>query len=246
MNSSASGSRNQKGDRTRRSWTIREDDFLLVTIHELVAHGWKADNGFRGGYLGKLEEAMNTQFPGCGIKGTPHIVSKLAAWKKDYNSLNNILKRSGMGFNDHGNFRIDCDDDQWDQIAKADKHARNMRDKSWPRFEIWKEIFGKDRANGDGSELIMDVVNGLYSNEKQASNGDDEDINLSALRTSLQMTHCLILSLTLMLLKGATRPPKTHMSHMQTRKKQPGTKQLMDCWICLAKCMRTPVSGFKA
>lgn len=123
MNSGASGSRNQKGDRTRHSWTIREDDFLLVTIHDLVTRGWKADNGFRSGYLGKLEEAMATQFPGCGIKGTPHIVSRLTAWKRDYNSLCSILNRSGVGFNDHGNFKIDCDDDQWDQIVKVRSNA---------------------------------------------------------------------------------------------------------------------------
>lgn len=54
-----------------------------------------------------------------------------------------------------------------------------MRDKSWPQFEAWKEIFGKDRANGASAEVILDAVNDLYSNEKQGSNGDDEDINLS-------------------------------------------------------------------
>ncbi|KAG6403484.1 hypothetical protein SASPL_135707 [Salvia splendens] len=132
------------------------DDFLLVTLHDLVTHGWKSNNDFRASYLGKLEDAMAIQFPGCKIKGTPHIVSRLIAWKKDYNSLCSILQRNGK------------------------QNARFMLDKSWPQFEAWKDIFGKDRANGSNAEVIMDVVNGLYSNEKQGSNRKDEDINLSA------------------------------------------------------------------
>ncbi|KAL1569476.1 hypothetical protein AAHA92_00951 [Salvia divinorum] len=179
LNSSLDGGSKQKGDRTRRSWTEREEDFLLVKLHDLVIRGWKSDNGFRAGYLGKLEEAMGIQFPASRIKGTPHIVSRITAWKKTYNSLVGILQRSGVGFNNHGDFKIDCDDDQWDQIVKADKNARFMRDKSWPQWEAWKEVFGKGRANGSTSEVIMQAVNGLYSQEKQASTGEDEDNNLS-------------------------------------------------------------------
>ncbi|KAL1553678.1 hypothetical protein AAHA92_14326 [Salvia divinorum] len=38
----------------------------------------------------------------------------------------------GVGFNEMGDFKIDCDDEQWSQIVKADPHARHMRSKSWP------------------------------------------------------------------------------------------------------------------
>ncbi|KAL1564642.1 hypothetical protein AAHA92_06958 [Salvia divinorum] len=40
---------------------------------------------------------------------------------------------------------IDCDDDQWSQIVQKDGNARYMRNKSWPHWEAWKEIYGKDR-----------------------------------------------------------------------------------------------------
>lgn len=62
----------------RRVRTEDEEGVLLVNLKHLVAEGRKSDNGFRPGYINKLEEAMNQAFPGSNIKGAPHIVSKLS------------------------------------------------------------------------------------------------------------------------------------------------------------------------
>lgn len=75
----------------RRSWTDREEAVLMVAMKELVARGWKSDNGFRGGYLSKVEEWMQKEFPRMDLKANPHIQSKLTAVKKCYNSLVKIL-----------------------------------------------------------------------------------------------------------------------------------------------------------
>ena len=37
-----------------------------------------------------------------------------------------------------------------------------MRNKSWPQFEEWKEIFGKDRADGEKSVDLGDSVQTIY------------------------------------------------------------------------------------
>ncbi|KAG6407634.1 hypothetical protein SASPL_130630 [Salvia splendens] len=58
-------SRRRKTYRTRLSWSDREEDILVVSLKDLSTHGWKSDNGFRAGYLGKLEEALR------GIVPTP-------------------------------------------------------------------------------------------------------------------------------------------------------------------------------
>ncbi|KAG6427911.1 hypothetical protein SASPL_112158 [Salvia splendens] len=142
----------------RRSWSGREEAVLMVAMKDLVAHGWKSDNGFRGGYLNKVEEWMQKEFPITDLKANPHIQSKLTAVKKSYNSLAKILDRSGVEFNVHGDFKIDCDDDQWDQIVKQDSNARRMRTRSWPYWEDWKVIFGKDRANGGHAEWVVDAA----------------------------------------------------------------------------------------
>ncbi|KAG6430918.1 hypothetical protein SASPL_108992 [Salvia splendens] len=107
-----------KIDRTHRSWSPREVEVLLSTMKGLVVTGWKADNGFCGGYLSRITEALKREFPRTDLKTSPHITSKISQWKKSYTSLCGILGRSGVGFNLHNDYKIDCDDDQWEQIIK--------------------------------------------------------------------------------------------------------------------------------
>ncbi|XP_042026836.1 uncharacterized protein LOC121773990 isoform X2 [Salvia splendens] len=117
------------GDRSRRMWTPCEEEILASCLVELVACGWKSDNGFRADYLQKIEDSIRIEFPNTDIQGTPHVTSKISAWKKSYDILRNILARTRVGFNHDGTHKIDCDDEQW---AQADKNARGMRTKSWP------------------------------------------------------------------------------------------------------------------
>lgn len=109
----------RKGDRSRRIWTEREEEILAASLVELVARGWKSDNGFRSGYLAKIEDNIRAEFPKTDIKGQPHIVSKMSAWKKNYISLRSILSRSGVGFNADGDYKIDINDDQWEQVVRV-------------------------------------------------------------------------------------------------------------------------------
>ncbi|KAG6434257.1 hypothetical protein SASPL_105881 [Salvia splendens] len=74
-------------DRPRRSWPDREEIMLISALKELVARGWKSDNGFRGGYAQKIEEWLKNEFPTTDLEATPHIQSKITNWKKTYYSL---------------------------------------------------------------------------------------------------------------------------------------------------------------
>ncbi|XP_057801016.1 uncharacterized protein LOC131016339 isoform X2 [Salvia miltiorrhiza] len=124
-----------KADKTRRSWSLKEEETLISSLKELVANGWKSDNGFRGGYLNKLEESMRRAFLGTDLKGNPHINSKICAWKKNYNSLSLMMGISGAGFNVHGNHMVDLTNEQYELVLKKDQNAKGMRYKSWPLFE---------------------------------------------------------------------------------------------------------------
>ncbi|KAL1566834.1 hypothetical protein AAHA92_02391 [Salvia divinorum] len=169
----------RKGDRSRRMWTIREEEILAATLLELVARGWKSDNGFRAGYLQKIEDSIRKEFPNSDLKGTPHITSKISAWKKSYGSLRGILGRSGVGFNTDGDHKIDCDDEQWEQIVQADRHPRFMRPKSWPFWETWKCIFGKDRESGGGAEDVALVADKLRAQQAVGSQCNENDYHPS-------------------------------------------------------------------
>ncbi|KAG6416273.1 hypothetical protein SASPL_123699 [Salvia splendens] len=142
---------------------------------ELLAQGWKSDNGFRTGYLGKIEDSLRKEFPNTDLKGTPHITSRISAWKKSYTSLTKILGRSGVGFNSDGQYMIECDDDQLEAIVQADKDAKFMRGKSCPLWETWKAIFGKDHASGAGAEQVADAVHRLRGNGPSSSEVNEND-----------------------------------------------------------------------
>lgn len=47
--------RGKKTEKSRRVWTPKEEETLVAAMKEIIAQGWKSDNGFRAGYLNKLE-----------------------------------------------------------------------------------------------------------------------------------------------------------------------------------------------
>lgn len=106
-----------KGDRSRCCWSAREEAALLSALKELNANRWKADNGCRAGYLTRLAETIRRDIPTTDILPHPHVYSKLSTWKRNYSSLVAMLNRSGVGFNEHGDFKIDCSDEQWAHIV---------------------------------------------------------------------------------------------------------------------------------
>ena len=47
---------------------------------------------------------------------------------------------------------------------QKDKNAKYMRNKSWPQYEDWKEVFGNDRADGDRRVDVGDAAGTIYPN----------------------------------------------------------------------------------
>uniref|UniRef100_A0A803NQW5 Myb/SANT-like domain-containing protein n=1 Tax=Cannabis sativa TaxID=3483 RepID=A0A803NQW5_CANSA len=115
--------------------TTIEDSKLVECLLELVNSGrWKADNGtFKPGYLQQLERWMNEKVPHCRLKGQPHIESRIKILKKQFNAISDMLKQaSGFG---------------WNEDLKVIQNARGLRSKTFPHYDDFVAIFGKDRAN---------------------------------------------------------------------------------------------------
>ena len=113
------GRRSVKSDRSRCCWSVREEEILIAIMKKLTTAGWKSDNGFRAGYLVRCREVIKREFSKTDICVQPHIYSKVSTWKKNYSSLLNIINRSGVGFNSDGDYKIECDDEQWSQIGQV-------------------------------------------------------------------------------------------------------------------------------
>ncbi|KAL8492118.1 hypothetical protein ACS0TY_023662 [Phlomoides rotata] len=120
----ASGAR--KTNKTRRVWSAREEQVLLAALKDLVAHGWKSDNGFRTGYLVRCENAMKVAFPNTDLLATPHITSKITSWKKYYGNIV-TAESSGVGFNTTTG-ELDCTDEQWDATVRVRLILRDKDD----------------------------------------------------------------------------------------------------------------------
>ena len=68
---------------TKFQWTPEEDDKLVKCLLELASDvKWKANNGFKPGFIAKLKELMEKKLSGCGIKASPHIKSRYKTLRK--------------------------------------------------------------------------------------------------------------------------------------------------------------------
>ncbi|KAL8530466.1 hypothetical protein ACS0TY_007490 [Phlomoides rotata] len=147
----------KKTDRNRRAWTLVEEIVFIGLMKDLVANGWKMENGFKPGYLLKLEAGMLKSLSGTDNRASPHITSRITIWKKihvsmNIDDMNTILNNVLL-------------------ILKADPNTTNMCFKTWPLYDDWNEIFGMDRVNDRAAEDVVDDVNGIR-NENAPGLGD--------------------------------------------------------------------------
>ncbi|KAI9077630.1 hypothetical protein K1719_040405 [Acacia pycnantha] len=64
-------------------WSAKEDKVLIDCLLTLkVEQKWMADNGFKAGFANALQSMMEQKLPGCGIKATPHITSRIKTLKR--------------------------------------------------------------------------------------------------------------------------------------------------------------------
>uniref|UniRef100_A0A803M7G7 Myb/SANT-like domain-containing protein n=1 Tax=Chenopodium quinoa TaxID=63459 RepID=A0A803M7G7_CHEQI len=144
--------------RNKRFWTAQEDEVLVEALSELaVDPHWRCENGFRSGYMVRLEEVIGKALPGCGLKATPHIDSRLKTLGAKFRAISQMLNTSGFS---HPN-------------------CKNLYGISFPHFHELEKIYGKDYATGKPAEGFADAVNNL---EKVAppqvtlDSSDDEDV----------------------------------------------------------------------
>ena len=104
--------KNVKTDRSKRIWSVREEEILMATLKDLAENRWRRDNGYRAGYLTCIKEAIKREFPNTDILPHTHIYSKITTCKRNYESLMMMLNHSSIGFNSDGNYKIEYDNEQ--------------------------------------------------------------------------------------------------------------------------------------
>ncbi|KAK6930949.1 Myb/SANT-like domain [Dillenia turbinata] len=143
----------------KRQWTTREDEALIEALHEIYSTGWKTENGnFKGGYTTALEKALKSKLPGCNLKASPHIESRLKILKKHCNAISDIRESHKVHWNEEEHTVVCEDDDVWNEWVKDHPDAKALKNKVFPYYEDLCIVFGRNRMNGKGAETVMDAV----------------------------------------------------------------------------------------
>ncbi|KAL2895478.1 Fringe glycosyltransferase [Bienertia sinuspersici] len=105
--------------RNKRFWTAEEDKALINALHELSTDPhWKCENGFRNGYMNRLEDLIGKAIPDCGLKSSPHIDSRLKTLLGKFRAITQILATSGFKWDDERNM-ISMDRFVYDEYCKV-------------------------------------------------------------------------------------------------------------------------------
>ncbi|KNA07598.1 hypothetical protein SOVF_170380, partial [Spinacia oleracea] len=153
--SSASGGGRGKN---KRFWTVGEDKVLVAALSELaVDPHWKCDNGFRSGYMVRLEEVIGKALPGCGLKAVPHIDSRLKTLATKFRALSEMLNTSGFAWDDERKM-ISVERSVYDEYCKSHPNCKNLYGVPFPHFHELMSIYGKDYATGIPAEGYVDAV----------------------------------------------------------------------------------------
>ncbi|KAK9669474.1 hypothetical protein RND81_13G133000 [Saponaria officinalis] len=139
-----------------RRWTMEEDTLLVDLLLSLHVDGkWKAEGGFKSGYLVHLEKLISEKMPDAGLRAN-NIDSRLGYLKKRFNALLEI-KQKGSGFGwDESQKMVTGDRKIFDEWCKSHKDAKGMFRKPFPLFDAMEEIYSKDRATGVRGNMPLD------------------------------------------------------------------------------------------
>ncbi|KAL3507240.1 hypothetical protein ACH5RR_032622 [Cinchona calisaya] len=175
-------------------WADNEVKALIEALQEMACDPlWKADGGFKNGYMVELHKMVTHKIPDFTKQVDPHIDSKLKWLKSRYHAITEMVKQSGCEW-DNVEKIIKCERQWYDSWAKRHKEARGLWNMKFPYLDELELVYGKDRANGEAVEDYEDAVNNLEAEEKSVEAASyvncetDDEISISTSRIQKRQT----------------------------------------------------------
>ncbi|CAA0814098.1 Unknown protein [Striga hermonthica] len=212
MGDVSSGKHKRKGEdnyckTTNKKWTPEEDMALIASLAELCDSGWKRKNGiFKNGYTAALERKLKLKLPGCNIKASPHIESRLKLLRRQYEAIREMQGADGIQWVEQDNMVLCRDDKVWEDWIQAHADARGLRNKQFPYYNDLHLLFGKrgttdginDEADGDkvfnddDSNVVTDLLMVDHSLEEDDLQNYDSNAMVNNNGTAVKCADSLI------------------------------------------------------
>ncbi|KAG6385471.1 hypothetical protein SASPL_154306 [Salvia splendens] len=192
-NSSSPHRKFRKGDRTRRIWTVREEEILAASMLELLARGWKSVNGFRAGYSGKIEDSL--LWSGMGFNSDKQYMIECDddQWEAIVQVRSNLQGSSEVNENDYHPI---FEDEEPNNVVPMSQHVVNEDNNSGTGVDKQtstnKSGSSKKRKHEGPDATLMEFLANLNSETKSrldVSLGSAMNLTLSLLCMWLLVMH---------------------------------------------------------
>ncbi|KAK4407711.1 hypothetical protein Sango_0352100 [Sesamum angolense] len=167
--------------KNKRKWKYEEDAKLVEALLDMVNVGaYKAENGFKPGYLNYVEEKMQVSLPNSGLKAKPHIESRIKTLRRDFNIVYDMLNgsnTSGFGF-DPIKKCVTAEKAVWEAYLQSHSTHVIWQNKPIPFYDDLLVIFGKDRATENNADGPADMMEEIQREEVNNDPNDDVETTI--------------------------------------------------------------------
>ncbi|KAM6546895.1 hypothetical protein CsatB_027631 [Cannabis sativa] len=164
MSSSSNADQRGRG-KNKHYWTPTQDSVLIECLLELSQNStWRADSGFKNGYLQQMEIMLEEKLSGSKLKVSPHIESRIKNLKGKYSCLQELLSLSGFSWDNEHSILL-CEKSAFDEYVKKRKDATTGTNTG--------------NADDDEEEIRQNDATGVEFGVDDNIDGgeDDEEIN---------------------------------------------------------------------
>ncbi|CAN1133203.1 hypothetical protein LINPERHAP2_LOCUS7513 [Linum perenne] len=146
-------------------WNDRLDQLLVKSMRTLVDEKKIDPKGkfIAGAYL-VLEQMLENDSPGCGVKADPNIVSRVKTLKAKFLAMQELRGLSGAGWDDEQKM-VELEDSTYDEYVASHPHCAKMNRVPFPCYDGLAYVFGKTDPTGqpnntpEGREVPSPSVN---------------------------------------------------------------------------------------
>ncbi|KAF8396625.1 hypothetical protein HHK36_018249 [Tetracentron sinense] len=166
------GEQISKSKKKHVPWNVDMDNVLVEILFDQMAIGNKADPGWKPQTYQAVVNTLNARFNISINK--ENVKNRLKSWGNYYTIISEIIKQSGFSWDTHKKMITVDDENVWNAYVKSNLNVGPYRYKVIENWDDLVLLFGKDKANGECAENVVDADEVMLDEEA----GDAEPTSL--------------------------------------------------------------------